>query len=55
MRQGRLRGNEWDAGVHKPCSKRPNDHTESSREEYAADPKRPSRLRSNNITAGIAE
>ena len=55
MGQGHPRGKKWDARVHKPCSKRPNDHIESSREEYTADPKRPNRLRSNNIIAGIAE
>ena len=46
---------KWDTRARKQRNKKPNDHTESLREEYAADPKKPSRLGSNNITAGMAE
>ena len=55
IRKGRgyLRGNGTRA--RKQRNKKPNDHTESLREEYAADPKKPSKLGSNNITAGMAE
>ena len=39
MGQGRPGGNKWDAGARKPCSKKPNDHTKSLREEISSRPK----------------
>ena len=56
MGQGHPKGNKWDAGARKPCSKKPNDHTKSLREERKCKTqKKPSRLGSNNITTGIVE
>ena len=37
------------------CKKRPNEYTESLGEKQTVGPKRPSRIESSNITAGIAE
>ena len=45
-------------GTQEPASnviKRPNDNTESLREEKAADPKEPSKPGSNDITVRMAE
>ena len=38
MGQGCPRENKWDTGARKQCNKKPNDHTESLKEEYAAGP-----------------
>ena len=47
--------NKWDTGARNQCNENPNDHIEPLREELAAGPKRPSKLGSNNITAGMTE
>ena len=52
--QGYPKG-KWDTRACKQCKKRPSEHTESLRGKQTASPKRPSRIESNNITAGIAE
>ena len=52
--QGCPRG-KWDTRARKQCKKRPNEYTESLGEKQTVGPKRPSRIESSNITAGIAE
>ena len=50
MGQGCSRENKWDAGARKQYNQKgPNGYIESQ----ITSPKRPSRLGSNNITAGI--
>ena len=52
MGQGCPRG-KWDSRARKQCKKRPSEHTESMGGKQTASPKRPTKIESNNITAGI--
>ena len=54
MDQGCPRG-KWDTEARKQCKKRPSERTESLGGKQIAGLKRPSRIESNNITAGIVE
>ena len=54
MGQGCPRG-KWDIRARKQYNKRPSEHTKSLGGKQTAGPKRPNKIESNNITAGIAE